>query len=88
MKILVTGGAGYIGSTTCLALTEGGHEVVIIDSLVNGREEYTKGYSFYHGDIADAQVLDIIFKDHPDIECCIHFAALIVLPESVSNPYK
>ncbi len=88
MKVLVTGGAGYIGSTTCCALTDAGHEVVILDSLVNGKKEYTKGYSFYHGDIADEAVIDIIFKDHPDIECCLHFAALIVIEESVSNPYK
>jgi UDP-glucose 4-epimerase len=88
MKVLVTGGAGYIGSTTCFALTDAGHEVVILDSLVNGKEEYTKGFSFYRGDIADKEVIDIIFKDHPDIECCLHFAALIVIPESVANPYK
>ncbi len=88
MKVLVTGGAGYIGSTTCCALTDAGHEVVILDSLVTGREEYTKGYSFYKGDIADKAVLDIIFKDHSDIECTLHFAALIVIPESVANPYK
>lgn len=88
MKVLVTGGAGYIGSTTCVALQDAGHEVVILDSLVNGRVEYTKGYAFYQGDIADQSVLDIIFKDHPDIECCLHFAALIVIPESVSNPHK
>ena len=88
MKVLVTGGAGYIGSTTCCALTDAGHEVVILDSLVNGKEEYTKGFSFYCGDIADRGIIDIIFKDHPDIECCLHFAALIVIPESVANPYK
>ncbi len=88
MKVLVTGGAGYIGSTTCFALTDAGHEVVILDSLVNGKEEYTKGFSFYRGDIADKEVINIIFKDHPDIECCLHFAALIVIPESVANPYK
>ena len=62
--------------------------MVILDSLVNGKEEYTKGFSFYRGDIADKEVIDIIFKDHPDIECCLHFAALIVIPESVANPYK
>ena len=88
MKVLVTGGAGYIGSTTSFALADAGHEVVILDSLVNGKEEYTKGFSFYRGDIADREVIDIIFKDHPDIECCLHFAALIVIPESVANPYK
>ena len=52
MKVLVTGGAGYIGSTTCFALTDAGHEVVILDSLVNGKEEYTKGFSFYRREIS------------------------------------
>ena len=88
MKVLVTGGAGYIGSATCHALMDAGHDVVVLDSLVNGKEEYTKGFYFYQGDIADKAVIDIIFKDHPDIECTLHFAALIVIPESVANPYK
>ncbi|HOS43239.1 MAG TPA: NAD-dependent epimerase/dehydratase family protein, partial [Armatimonadota bacterium] len=52
MKILVTGGAGYIGSTICSALEDGGHVPVILDSLVNGRREFTAGRAFYHGDIA------------------------------------
>jgi len=88
MKVLVTGGAGYIGSTTCSALIEAGHTPVILDSLVNGRIEFTKGRIFYHGDIADTELVRQIFADHPDIEACIHFAALIVVPESVAEPYK
>jgi len=87
MKVLVTGGAGYIGSTTCLALTEAGHTPVILDSLVNGREEFTRDYIFYKGDIADRALLEKIFADHPDIGCCIHFAARIVVPESVADPF-
>ncbi len=87
MKVLVTGGAGYIGSTTCSALKDAGHEPVILDSLVNGRREYTEGYPFYEGDIADRELLKKIFSDHPDIGGCIHFAALIVVPESVKEPY-
>lgn len=87
MKVLVTGGAGYIGSTVCSALLDRGHEPVILDSLVTGREEFTKDRIFYKGDIADKEVLERIFKEHPDIKYAIHFAALIVVPDSVSNPY-
>lgn len=87
MKILVTGGAGYIGSTTCSALIDSGHEVVILDSLVNGKKEFTEKYTFYQGDIADKKLLYKIFNEHPTIYACIHFAALIVVPESVKNPY-
>lgn len=87
MKVLVTGGAGYIGSTVCSALIDRGHEPVILDSLVTGREEFTKNRIFYKGDIADKEILEKIFKDHPDIKHAIHFAALIVVPDSVENPY-
>lgn len=87
MKILVTGGAGYIGSTTCSALKDNGHEVVILDSLIMGKREYTDNYIFYQGDIADKDLLKKIFMEHPDIYACIHFAAIIVVPESVKNPY-
>lgn len=87
MKILVTGGAGYIGSTTCSALLEAGHTPVILDSLVTGKREFTKDRIFYEGDIADRALLDKIFAEHPDIACCIHFAARILVPESVENPY-
>lgn len=87
MKVLVTGGAGYIGSTTCSALIEAGHIPVIIDSLVTGRKEFTKNRIFYEGDISDQDLLAKIVKEHPDINCCIHFAARIIIPESVENPY-
>lgn len=87
MKILVTGGAGYIGSTVCSALTDNGHTPVILDSLITGREEFTRDHIFYKGDIADKAVLERIFSEHPDISCAIHFAALIVVPESVEKPY-
>lgn len=88
MKVLVTGGAGYIGRTVCSALEDNGHVPVILDSLVRGREEFTKGKIFYKGDIADKELLRKIFQEHQDINYAIHFAALIVVPESVVNPYE
>ena len=88
MKILVTGGAGYIGSTICSALEDNGHTPVILDSLVTGRREFTKGRIFYQADIADTQALETLFSDYPDIEATIHCAALIVVPESVAHPYE
>lgn len=87
MKVLVTGGAGYIGSTTCWALKERGHIPIVLDSLVTGRRDFATAHLFYEGDIADKAVLKKVFTDHPHIECAIHCAALIVVPESVSMPY-
>ena len=88
MKILVTGGAGYIGSTICSALKDGGHTPIILDSLVTGRAEFTRGHVFYQADIADRAAVDKIFKEHPDIQATIHCAALIVMPESTIKPYE
>jgi len=87
MKILVTGGAGYIGSTICSALIDHGHTPVILDSLITGRAEFTRGRIFYQGDIADRAMLARIFREHADIFATIHCAALIVVPESVARPY-
>jgi UDP-glucose 4-epimerase len=88
MKVLVTGGAGYIGSTVCSALIDRGHQPVILDSLVTGRPEFVKDRLFYHGDIADNTLLEKIFAEHPDIRHCIHFAARIQVPESVAKPFE
>jgi len=87
MKFLITGGAGYIGSTIASALEEAGHTPVILDSLITGRQEFTQSRLFYQGDIADEALLTRIFSDHPDIQATVHCAALIVVPESVSRPY-
>ena len=86
-KVLVTGGAGYIGSTICSALQDSGHVPVVLDSLVNGREAFARLHPFYRGDIADSDVISRIFEDHPDIGFTIHCAALAVVPDSVSRPY-
>jgi len=88
MKYLITGGAGYIGSTICSALEDAGHTPIILDSLITGREEFTRGRIFYKGDIADEKVVTQLLRDHPDIEATVHCAALIVVPDSVSSPYE
>jgi UDP-glucose 4-epimerase len=88
MKILVTGGAGYIGSTIASALEESGHTPIILDSLVTGKKEFTKGRIFYQGDIADSALVKKVFSEHPDIYATIHCAALIVVPESTKKPYE
>ena len=88
MKILVTGGAGYIGSTICSALEDNGHVPVVVDSLVTGRREFVGGRAFYQADVADGSALEGIFQDHPEIELAIHCAALVVVPDSVRRPYE
>lgn len=87
-KVLVTGGAGYIGSTICSALEDAGHSPVILDSMVNGRESFVGSRPLYRGDIADPEVVSRVFQDHPDISFAIHCAALAVVPDSVSRPYE
>ncbi|TGE33800.1 UDP-glucose 4-epimerase GalE [Desulfosporosinus sp. Sb-LF] len=88
MKILITGGAGYIGSTIASALEDSGHVPVLLDSLVNGRIEFTRNRIFYQGDIADAKLLARIFSENIDITCAIHCAALVNVADSVNSPYN
>jgi UDP-glucose 4-epimerase len=91
--ILVTGGAGYIGSHTCVALLDDGYDVVVIDNLVNSNrkslervEQITgKRVAFYEADVRDAAALEQIFDRHP-ISGAIHFAALKAVGESVAKP--
>jgi UDP-glucose 4-epimerase len=86
LKVLIAGGAGYIGSTIASACLDSGISPVILDSLVTGRREFTAGREFYEGDIADGPLVDRIFAEHPDIDAVIHCAALIVVPDSVADP--
>jgi len=88
MKVLVTGGAGYIGSTTAKALEQAGHTPVILDSLLTGPRAFVRNRIFYEGDIADRGLLARVVTEHPDIEATIHMAARIVVPESVAQPYE
>ncbi|MBC7275754.1 UDP-glucose 4-epimerase GalE [Nocardioides sp.] len=88
MKILITGGAGYLGSVTAKALETAGHTPVILDSLIVGPRKYADGRIFYEGDIADRALLRRILDEHPDLDATIHMAARIVVPESVALPYE
>jgi len=95
MKILVTGGAGYIGSHTCVALLESGVEVVIIDNLCNAsavvidRIEELSGKRpvFYEGDLLDKDFVEMVF-DKEQIDAVIHFAGLKAVGESVEKPLE
>ena len=86
MKVLIAGGAGYIGSTIASACADAGMRPVILDSLVTGRREFAAGRDFYQGDIADGPLIDRVFAEHPDVGAVIHCAALIVVPDSVADP--
>lgn len=87
MKVLVTGGAGYIGSITAQELVKKGHEAVIFDSLQKGHREAVKGLDLVIGETQDDKFLVNILKDKK-IEAVIHFAAFIEMEESYQNPYK
>jgi len=86
VKVLIAGGAGYVGSTIASACLDAGIQAVIVDSLVTGRREFLAGREFYQGDIADGSLVDRIFADHPDIYAVIHCAALILVADSVAEP--
>ena len=95
MKILVTGGAGYIGSHTCVELLENGYEVVIVDNFVNSKEDVLdkirkitgKNVDFYYGNVCDEKLLTSIFEEHK-IDAVIHFAGLKAVGESVMMPIE
>jgi UDP-glucose 4-epimerase len=88
VKVLIAGGAGYIGSTIASACSDAGIRPVILDSLVTGRREFAAYHEFYRGDIADGALVDRIFAEHPDIGAVIQCAALIVVPDSVADPVR
>ncbi len=86
MKVLVTGGAGYVGSTVAAELQRAGHEVVIYDSLVRGhRAAVPEGCRFVQGDVLDRQALDGLLSEG-GFEAAIHFAAFIEAGESMREP--
>lgn len=95
MKVLVTGGMGYIGSHTCVQMIDAGMEPIILDNLCNAKEKVLDRIKmisgvapvFYHGDIRDEALLDSIFAEH-DIKAVIHFAGLKAVGESVAKPLE
>ncbi len=88
MTVLVTGGAGYIGSHTVRHLLAAGHEVVVLDNFYSGhRWAVAKEASLVEGDIADQQLVGDVIKQY-DVTAVVHFAGYIVVPESVENPSK
>ena len=95
MAVLVTGGAGYIGSHTCVELLEAGYEVVVIDNLYNAsrksidriKEITGKDLTFYEGDILDRDILNRIFENE-SIDSVIHFAGYKAVGESVRKPIE
>ena len=87
MKVLVTGGAGYIGSHVVRQLAQAGHDIVVFDNLSTGYRWAVTAGELVVGDLADEEAIDAVFSAH-QFEAVLHFAANIVVPESVSNPLK
>src|SRR5688500_10414707 len=88
LPVLVTGGAGYIGSHAVLALRDAGWPVAVIDDLSNGTREVVPGdVPFFEGSIADRSLIDRILRDQ-EIGAILHFAGSIVVPESVEKPLE
>lgn len=93
MKVLVTGGTGYIGSHTCIQMIEAGLTPIVLDNLYNSKEKVLsrikevtgQSVSFYQGDVRDSSILQTIFTEH-DIYAVIHFAGLKAVGESVEKP--
>ena len=95
MKVLVTGGAGYIGSHTCVELVESGYTPIVVDNLCNSsakslervKEITGQEITFYQGDVCDEALLDSILDEH-EVVCAIHFAGLKAVGESVAMPLE
>ena len=87
MKVLVTGGAGYIGSHVVRQLGQAGHDIVVFDNLSTGYRWAVTAGELVVGDLADEAAVEALFSSHR-FEAVLHFAANIVVPESVANPLK
>ncbi|MFC4103124.1 UDP-glucose 4-epimerase GalE [Paenibacillus xanthanilyticus] len=87
MAVLVTGGAGYIGSHAVAALQERGEEIVIVDNLQQGHKDAVLGGKLYVGDLRDSEFLDTVFRENK-IDAVIHFAANSLVGESMKDPGK
>ena len=96
MSILVSGGAGYIGSHTCVELLNAGYDIVVADNFYNSCPEALKrvrqitgrDFRFVQADMTDPAAVEAIFAANPDIDCVIQFAAYKAVGESVSKPIE
>ena len=96
MSILVSGGAGYIGSHTCVELLEAGYDIVVVDNLCNASEEAVrrveqitgKAIPFVKADLCDPSATEALFAQYPDIDAVMHFAGLKAVGESVRKPLE
>ena len=96
MAILVSGGAGYIGSHTCVELLNAGYEIVVVDNLSNSSEESLrrveqitgKKIPFIKADLCDGAATKAVFEQYPNIDSVIHFAGLKAVGESVRKPLE
>ena len=94
MSILVSGGAGYIGSHTCVELLQAGYDIVVADNLSNSCEESIRRVEqitgrhvpFIRADLCDVAAAQAVFAQHPDIQAVIHFAGFKAVGESVRKP--
>ena len=87
MKVLVTGGAGYIGGVAAEELLKAGHEVVVFDNLSRGhRAAVPAQAAFFHGDLLRPETIEHSMQEHSGIEGAMHFAAFALVPESMRDP--
>lgn len=87
MKLLITGGAGYIGSHTIRKLKEAGYELTVFDNFFSGHKEAIKGFDIFEGDLADKNKLDQVFSEN-DFDGVVHFAGSIEAGESMTDPQR
>jgi UDP-glucose 4-epimerase len=88
VKVLIAGGAGYIGATVASACLDAGHTPVIVDNLSTGSVAFVADRIFVRGDIADGRCIDRVFAQHPEIRAVVLCAAYIAVPESVADPMR
>lgn len=86
MKVLITGGAGFIGSTIASACADAGVTPVILDDLSTGLRAFAERFAFHAGDYGDRELIRTVFAEQPDIDAVVHCAASIVVPESIADP--
>lgn len=86
MKVLVTGGAGYVGATVASACADAGIEPILLDDLSTGSSTAARRFCFYQGDYADPELVALILRNHRDLDAVVHCAARVSVPDSVLDP--